>query len=582
MESSLDSNILNAAHNTTIEKDSKKNIESVDLQNLDSNKVIESSLDSNNLSPARHPILEIKNLNASFKNSSFKLENISFSISVGECLGLAGESGSGKSLLSRIILSLESNAIIESGSIIFNNYDLSNLYFNDIKKYRIKMKQILGKDIAYIPQDTSNSLNPLHKIKKQIAEVLDIHALYTDKDKREKHIKETCENLGLDSNLLNRYPFELSGGQRQRVVICMALISHPKLIICDEPTSALDSNLSYQIAELLKEKSQNLNIALLFITHDLGLLGHFCNKNIIIHNGKIIEILKRNEKPQKDYTKKLFSANHLPQKTPNTKQTKVILKLENFCVQVKKNALFRKKILNITQNVNLTLQEGKTLGIIGQSGSGKSSLALGITHLLQTSGKDFYFGKELSNNGKIDKNYLKIMRKNMQLIFQDSSSALNPRFSVYNLVSEGLILQNLDKISILEKIRNTFSFLQLSIDLLNRYPSELSGGQRQRVALARAMVLEPKILILDEPTSALDKFVQKETLNLLATMQERLNLSYVLITHDLGVMANLCDDVAVIFGGKIVEYASVSQILEAPKHAYTRKMVEIYKYFNSI
>lgn len=527
-------------------------------------------------------ILELRNLNVYFKNANFRLENISFSITNGEILGLAGESGSGKSLLSRIILSLESNAIIESGSIIFNNYDLTNLYFNNITKYNTKMKNILGKDIAYIPQDTSNSLNPLHKIKKQIAEALDIHALYTDKKERERHILQTMQSLGLESSLLERYPFELSGGQKQRVVICMALIANPKLIICDEPTSALDSNLSYQIAQILKEKSLDLNIALLFITHDLGLLGHFCDKNIIIHNGKIIEILKNGAIPKKDYTKKLFNANFLKPKTPSATQTKEILRLENFCVQVRKNTFFKKKILNITKNVNLSLQEGKTLGIIGQSGSGKSSLALGITHLLHTSGKDFYFGKELSNNGKIDKNYLKIMRKNMQLIFQDSASALNPRFTIYNLVSEGLILQNLDKISILEKIRNTFSFLQLSIDLLNRYPSELSGGQRQRVALARAMVLEPKILILDEPTSALDKFVQKETLNLLANMQERFTLSYVLITHDLGVMANLCDDVAVIFEGEIVEYAKCEQILNAPRHDYTRKMVEIYRYFNSI
>lgn len=532
--------------------------------------------------------LSIKNLCASFKTAThsnyakdskpFQLQNINITMEKGQILGLAGESGSGKSLLARIIMGLEPNVVICSGEIDFCGYNLLQLQKN-VKHNSLSMRNILGKEISYIPQDTLSSLNPLHKVYKQIEEVLIIHKIFLDSKQRKAHITSLCNEVGLDYSLLMRYPHELSGGQRQRVAICLALVANPKLIICDEPTTALDMSLSMQVVELLRAISLQRGVAILFITHDLGLLRLLCETSIIMKNGRIMESLNHNMKPQHNYTKQLFQAHFLEKKQYNNIQTPVIMQLQNFSVGVKKSKYFSKKLSMITKNVNLALQEGKTLGIIGESGSGKSSLAQGILHLMDTRGIDIYFNQTLSCDGKINGQYLREMRKKMQVVFQDSMSSLNPRFRVKDLVSEGLRLQRKSNEFIMQKIEKIFNVLDLESNLLERYPSELSGGQRQRVAIARSMILEPKILVLDEPTSALDKFVQKNTLNLLHTMQRIYGVSYILITHDLSVVANLCDEVAVLFRGDIVEYGSIDDIMEYPSHDYTKKMVSIYRQF---
>ena len=541
----------------------------------------------------------VKNKSNSVNCDTFCLKNINFKILRGQRLGLAGESGSGKSLLARIILGLESSIKI-NGNIFFENHDILQMrgnntisyttsLLNTIKKFynssatqnNIWRHTILGRKISYIPQDTLNSLNPLHKIHKQIEEVLNIHGLLFNKEERKRHINALCSDIGIEKDLLNRYPHELSGGQRQRITICLALVANPKLIICDEPTTALDSHLSFQIVQLLQHLSSKMNIAVLFITHDLGLLHFFCQDSIIMKNGEIVEILKHNTKPKKPYTRNLFEANFLGKKEQNTKPTPIVMKLQNFSVGVKKSNFFKKKFMIITKNVDLILQEGKTLGIIGESGSGKSSLAQGILHLMDTKGQDFYYGKQLSQDGIVDTRYLRDMRKKMQIVFQDSTSSLNPRFRVRDLVSEGLILQNKKRYEIDKEIEKIFAFLNLDKSLLERYPSQLSGGQQQRVAIARSMVLGPKILILDEPTSALDKSIQKATLQLLHDMQKEFNLSYIIITHDLSVAANLCDDIAVMFQGQIVEHGIATEIFNNPKHYYTQQMMKIYHHFNS-
>lgn len=532
-------------------------------------------------------LLSIQNLCASFKaakhnhyekdSKPFQLNDINITMKKGQILGLAGESGSGKSLIARIIMGLEPNIEIHSGKIDFCGYDL--LQLQKVKHGSFNMRNLLGKEISYIPQDPLSSLNPLHKVYKQIEEVLIIHKIFSDSKERKDHIISLCNEIGLDYSLLTRYPHELSGGQRQRVAICLALVANPKLIICDEPTTALDMSLSMKVVELLYNISLQRGVAILFITHDLGLLRVICKTSIIMQNGRIIESLNHNMQPKHNYTKQLFQANFLEKKQHNSKQTPIIMKLQDFSVGVKKSKYFGKKLSIITKNVNLVLQEGKTLGIIGESGSGKSSLAQGILHLMDTQGIDIYFNQMLSHNGKIDGKYLKEMRKKMQVVFQDSMSSLNPRFRVKDLVSEGLKLQRKSNEYIMQKIEKIFNVLDLESNLLERYPSELSGGQRQRVAIARSMVLEPKILVLDEPTSALDKFVQKNTLNLLHTMQQLYGVSYILITHDLNVVANLCDEVAVLFRGDIVEYGSMNDVMEYPKHDYTKKMVSIYQKF---
>ncbi len=544
-------------------------------------------------------LLSIENLCASFVGNqhtnilkttatpTFQLHNIHLHIMKGQILGLAGESGSGKSLLARIIMGLEPHISIQTGTIKFRHNNLlqsQDTYNTNIqkKKYSYKnaiMQKLLGKEITYIPQDPLSSLNPLHKIYRQIEEVLIIHKLLCNPKERREHIVSLCNEVGLDTTLLMRYPHELSGGQRQRALICLALVANPQLIICDEPTTALDISLSVQIIELLRSISYRRGVAILFITHDLGLLRSLCDTSIIMQNGHIIESLKRDAQPQHAYTKQLFHAHFLAKKQYNPIQTPIIMQLKDFSVGVKKSNFFNKKLSIITKNINLMLQEGKTLGIIGESGSGKSSLAQGILHLMDTQGIDMYFNRQLSYNGNVDKKYLKEMRKKMQVVFQDSMSSLNPRFRVKDLVSEGLKLQKKSNEEIMQSIKKIFAILDLESNLLERYPSELSGGQRQRVAIARSMVLNPRILILDEPTSALDKFVQKNTLELLLTMQKTYNLSYILITHDLSVVANLCDEVAVMFQGTIVEYGSMEDIISYPKHDYTKKMVAIYQNF---
>ncbi len=534
-------------------------------------------------------LLQIENLNAHFNSNnkeSFRLNNIEFCVKQAHRLGVAGESGSGKSMLTRIIMGLDDNVIIESGKIRFNGIDLltqKDDAKNTISYNKHILREILGKDISYIPQDTLTSLNPLHKIYKQIEEVLIIHKLILDSKERKEKIINLCNELGLKQDLLDRYPHELSGGQRQRVSIAIALIGNPKLIICDEPTTALDSFLSFQIIELLKNISNAMGISILFITHDLGILRFLCDESIIMQSGNIVEQVSKYCDRKHSYTKQLFDAHFLTMKE-NAMESKsinnrIIMKLSDFSVGVKKSNFFNNKFSIITKKVNLILQEGETLGIIGESGSGKSSLAQGVLHLMDTKGSDSYFNKQLSCEGKVDKAYLKSMRKKMQIVFQDSTSSLNPRFRVKDLVAEGLLLQNKNKADIKKDIENIFTFLELEKDLLDRYPSELSGGQRQRVAIARSMVLRPEILILDEPTSALDKFVQKNILQLLSNMQKSFNLSYMLITHDINVVSHMCDNVAVVFQGNIVEYDAMEEVLHNPKHDYTKKMMEVYHHF---
>ncbi|RDU73779.1 ABC transporter ATP-binding protein [Helicobacter aurati] len=582
------------------------------------------------------PLLQVNNLNVSFfhdtdskDSSAFGLKDISFTLGHGERIGIVGESGSGKSLLMRVIMGLEHHIHLQTGQIFFENIDILALQewktqptkTNQTSTIRYKkqgfgtskkMRALLGKDIAYIPQDTLNALNPTHTVFKQIEEILILHkdTLHyktsqqglSPKQIRKQYILDLCQELGLESSILKRFPHELSGGQRQRVIICMALASKPKLIICDEPTTALDANLTLQTIQLLKSISRTYRIGMLFVTHDLGLLTHFCKKIMIMQNGAIIETIhnlkddmikysKNSYNFTCNYTNNLFEANFLTPKfllestlnkeaITDSLNKKKAMQLEDFSVGIYKHRFFNKYFQAITKNISFSLQEGKTLGVIGQSGSGKSTLAQGIVHLMHTQGQDSYFGKQLSSNGILDKQNLKKFRDIVQIVFQDSTSSLNPRFRVQELVSEGLTLRGIPKPQIAKTIEEIFTFLQLEKHLLSRYPKELSGGQRQRVAIARAMVLKPKILILDEPTSALDKFVQKKTLNLLQDMQKIFSLSYVFITHDLDVLAHICDDVLVLHQGKVIESCDVYTLLHYPKHEYTQQLVAMHQSSN--
>ena len=561
-------------------------------------------------------LLEVKNLKAAFgidSKKAFSLQSISLQLKPGQRLGIVGESGSGKSLLLRLIMGLEREVYLEEGEILFEGQNL--LAMQKWKRINAKSKLSrrlggiesskelraeLGRTLAYIPQDTLNALNPTHSVFKQIQEVLLIHSQNLkhlkpyDQKARRTYIEKLAIELDLEPSLLDRLPSELSGGQRQRAIICMALVGRPKLLLCDEPTTALDATLSAQTLELLGGLSRRYGLAILFVTHDLGLLSCLCESALIMKEGRLVEklenlqlALRQDSKhaPKQDYTKQLLWANLLKPKfleCTSSPSKNLALELENFSVGVYKSRFFVRRFHPLASEISLSLKEGDSLGIIGQSGSGKSSLAQGLLHLLPTIGRDSYFGESFSMHGAYDRGALRRLRQISQLVFQDSASALNPRMRVRELVGEGLLKKGLMDCEIKRRIGEVFGFLQLGEELLDRYPRELSGGQRQRVALARALVLRPRILILDEPTSALDKSVQKKTLALLKSLQDRFRLSYVLITHDLGVLAHLCDFAAVLYGGRVVEASSLKNLLCYPKHEHTKQLVEVYKRSNRL
>ncbi|PAF44191.1 hypothetical protein BKH40_05870 [Helicobacter sp. 11S02629-2] len=500
-------------------------------------------------------VLEVKNLNAS---NGFALKDINLSLSKGERLGLVGKSGSGKSLLSRLIVRLESNFTIQSGEIDFLGANLLKLK---------SIRSLLGRELSYIPQEPLSALNPLHKIKKQILEPLKIHKT------KSNDLDSLLKRLELDKSLLDRYPHELSGGQRQRVLLAIGLINFPKLVICDEPTTALDANLSLEIIKLLKEICEEREIATLFITHDLKLLSHFTSRVCIMKDGQIVEKVDSLSDIKSEYGKLLYDASNLPVREEKSLQERVkVLETKDFSVGTIKHFFFQKRFKSIISDVSLALHEGTTFGVVGQSGSGKSTLALGLNVLMSSQGSLKVFGKTLIQSGKLDKLYLKEVRKKMQIIFQDPFSSLNPRLRVKDIVSEGLLNTTMTKGEKLQTVTKTLNLLELDSSLLNRFPSELSGGERQRVSIARALAVGAKILVLDEPTSALDKVVQKTTLNLLNSLQEKLSLSYILITHDLQVLAHMCDYVAVIFEGRCIEQGSLKEVLANPKDNYTKSL----------
>ena len=582
-------------------------------------------------------MLQVKNLNASF--GEFALKDISFSLGHSERLGILGESGSGKSLLSQVILGLATPSKL-SGEILFENrvilgdlrgINVASTTTNPATSHKTNLAQssyakdlphLRGRHIAYIPQSPLNALNPLHTIQKQIGEMFAIHKEYAKSAKeRETLIDEALHKVGLPKQLKSRFPHELSGGQRQRALIAMMSVLRPKVLICDEPTTALDASLQRQILDLLLGFER---VGLVMISHDWGVMRH-CVENLIVmkdgqivQKGKIDEIMingacpqklrqnlatnqnlssqspSKNQNPHQNhaYTELLLESLHLPRNT-HTPSTEEILTLRGVGISYEKKSFFsRKGPMRALRGVDLVLHSGECLGVIGESGSGKSSLALGILGLIEHSGEialKSSLGKsgvpntasvastvnatsttnELESSAQIlpPKKRDKHFTQCVQIVFQDALSALNPRFCVFEILLEAL--EDLPKSAIkgsaskanpnkdcvskeqaksakLAKIAELLKSVGLSPSFLYRYPESLSGGQAQRVCIARALAKNPKILLLDEPTSALDKSAQKEILELLLELQKTLGLSYIFISHDLAVIEAMCHSVIVL------------------------------------
>lgn len=515
------------------------------------------------------PILQVKNLNVSFElgdKIAHVVKDVSFNLFPKKITALVGQSGSGKSVTALSIMKLLRKSKVE-GEVVFDGQNLLDL---DEKQ----LCRIRGKDIGIVFQDPSVSLNPLHKIGDQIAEIIKIHQVAISKEKIKDRVVELLKLVELE-NLVTRldaYPHELSGGQKQRIMIAMALANDPKILIADEPTTALDVSVEDGILQLLLDLKERLGIAILFISHNLRVVKKISDDVIVLKDGLVVEkksVEQIFDKPQHDYSKMLLDAAFCEIKRDVSEGKEPILHVNNLSVIHKvKKSLFKKEDFFANKNISFDLKFGQNLGLIGESGSGKSTLALALTNLIKSNGDIRYFGQKIWDKQDLN------LRKNIQIVFQDPFSSLNPRMTVFDIISEGLIIHKVAKKDDYKKIvSDILQKMNFEKDVLNFYPHQLSGGQRQRIAIARSLVLDPKLLILDEPTSALDLLTQNEILKLLVDLQKEREISYILISHDLGVVKQIADEILVLKAGQIVEKGDKVQIIDNPKQDYTRELV---------
>ncbi|MCZ6773474.1 MAG: dipeptide ABC transporter ATP-binding protein [Proteobacteria bacterium] len=529
------------------------------------------------------PLLEVSNLAVHFgggDNLVKAVDGVSFSIAAGETLVMVGESGSGKSITAMAISRLlPPVARIESGKVVLAGEDLFRL-----PEYR--MRDIRGAAIGMIFQEPQSSLNPVMTIGAQIGETLTRHKGLRGAALKSRVI-ELLDAVGIDEpeRRLKEYPHQFSGGMKQRVMVAIALAADPKLLIADEPTTALDVTIQAQVLDLIKSQQRRRDMGILFITHDLAVAHQVADNVLVMRNGVIVERGERDafySNPQHAYSKQLFDAlpswekrvreGYLP--TSDTRET--ILSVQGLKVYYPiKKGIFRRTVgyVKAVDGIDLEIEKGRTLAVVGESGSGKTTMGKGILQLTNSyEGTVKYEGTDL---GKIDAATLRRLRSDLQIVFQDPYSSMNPRMMVGDIIKEGMIAQGIGA-NHEERDRRVAELLEqvgLETGYARRYPHEFSGGQRQRICIARALAVEPRLIVCDEPTSALDVSVQAQILELLRALQDRLELTYLFVTHNIGVVAYLAHKVAVMYQGRIVEYGDVEQVLHRPQHDYTRKLL---------
>ena len=523
------------------------------------------------------PLVDVLDLSVDFgrgEHASHAVKHVSFNIAPGETVALVGESGSGKTVSALSILRLlpYPAASHPSGRILFGGKDL-------LAASEREMMAIRGNQISIIFQEPMTSLNPLHTIEKQVGEVLKLHRSMSDADARTR-VLDLLRKVGLrdPEKRLEAFPHQLSGGQRQRVMIAMALANEPKLLIADEPTTALDVTIQAQILELLQQLSREMGMAMLLITHDLGIVRKMAERVYVMKSGEIVEEGATEaifEVPKHAYTRHLINAE--PKGTPPKADDKapVVVETDNLKVWFPiRRGLLRKTVDHIkaVDGLSLKLRSGQTLGVVGESGSGKTTLGLAILRLISSQGPIAYVGKRIDG---LDSKAMRPLRRDMQIVFQDPYGSLSPRLSVGQIIEEGLTIlaPDLDDDQRRERVGKALAEVGLEPAAQDRYPHEFSGGQRQRIAIARAMVLEPKFVMLDEPTSALDMSVQAQIVDLLRDLQRKHNLAYLFISHDLKVVRALCNYVIVMRIGKAVEEGPAQRIFESPAEDYTRSLL---------
>lgn len=535
-------------------------------------------------------LLSVNNLSIGFHTPygvAHPVQDVSFTIKKGSTTALVGESGSGKSLCALSILRLLNypQAFHSQGKIVFQDKVLLDAsHEND--RSQIAQSELLQtvrrQHISFIFQEPMTALNPLHTVERLLSDALIVAGVKPHLVAN--RILELFQQVefALPEQYLKRYPHQLSGGQRQRVMIAMALAANPELLIADEPTTALDVTTQAQILTLLDKLQKAHKLTILFISHDLGIVRHIAQDVYVMHKGKVVESGQAKlvlSKPKQAYTKDLVNSEPTGKPVPLPKSSPTLLEVKNLNVYYGEKSFFGgKQPFQALKNISFQLKQSETIGIVGESGSGKSTLGLAILKLLQSHGNIlFHHAGEVHDLNQLRYQGLQKFRPFIQTVFQDPFSSINPRLTLFDIISEGLLHQkqiyNADRRQREMLVTEALRRVELPEDFIHRYPHELSGGQRQRIAIARSLIMKPQILILDEPTSALDKQVQKGVLNLLRSLQEETGIAYILISHDLKVIRTLSHKVLVMKNGDICEQADPEKLFDAPQHPYTKSLI---------
>ncbi|WP_413191385.1 ABC transporter ATP-binding protein [Psychrobacter sp. AT9] len=513
------------------------------------------------------------------------VNELSYELRQGQTLAIVGESGSGKSIASLALLGLLPDSLTITGAVqLAGTAGMSKLPVANDKGRNAALRPIRGQRIGMVFQEPMTALNPLHTVAKQIAESLRLSGVPKKQWRATSIALLDDVNITDPADKLNRYPHELSGGQRQRVMIAMALAQQPDILIADEPTTALDVTLQHEILALLDDLKRQHDMAMILISHDLNLVRRYSDEVIVMRQGQTIEQGQTSavfSQPKADYTRTLIQQDFGQALTivdNNADKQSSVLEVNNLKVQFPiEKSLFggTKRWFDAVKNVDMTLQKGQALGIVGESGSGKTTIALALSQLLsnqaRVNGQIVVNGQDLS---ALSKSELRKFRSQIQMVFQDPFASINPRMTVMQIIEEGLLVQGVDKVARQQAVMESLATVHLPADFVQRYPHELSGGQRQRVALARALIMKPSLLILDEPTSALDSTTQVTVVSLLREIQDKLQISYVFISHDLKVVRALCQHIMVLKEGTCVEYGHTESMFNNPQHPYAQQLLK--------
>ncbi|GEO16655.1 ABC transporter ATP-binding protein [Microvirga aerophila] len=522
------------------------------------------------------PLLRVENLSIKLPpglDREFAIENISYDLNAGEILCIVGESGSGKSMTANAIMGLLPDYLKPSGGrILLRGKDLLAMREPELEQER-------GRSMAMVFQEPLSALNPLMKVRDQIAEVMEVHGEKSS-ETRDRRVLDLLDYVGLPdpAHLRDAYPFRLSGGQRQRVMIAMALALEPALLIADEPTTALDVTTQAQILELIRRIQKAKGMGVMFVTHDFGVVADIADRVVVMERGIVVEqgpatdVLNR---PKHPYTRRLIAA--VPHREDHNAKAaaegEVLLEVKNLRKTYRSGGGFfsKPRVVNAVNNVSFTLRRGETLGVVGESGSGKSTLGRCLLKLTDVDGGQVLFRG--SDVVPLSASAFRPLRRHMQMVFQDPFASLNPRQTVGRILTDGPVANGVSYAQAEAKARELLDLVGLEISSYDRYPQEFSGGQRQRVGIARALALDPELLVADESVSALDVSVQAQVLELLQDLQKKLNIAIIFITHDLRIAAQICDRIAVMYRGEIVESGPPEQVFDAPRHPYTQGLI---------